>query len=135
MTSNLKQSTPRISPNPKPETQGIGFSFPDPQGMTVCHSPIPQIPKEWKLLGNWHPYKQQWYDQNNCISYRIDDILVWIQYNHIPIILQYFRLNENECRSYCLRKCGWVELKSEFTFTQQSPPSKLQLALLVSILQ
>ena len=31
---------------PEPETRGIGFSFPDPRGMTNCHSPIPQIPEE-----------------------------------------------------------------------------------------
>ena len=48
---------PETPPNPKPETQGISFSVPDPWGMTNCHSPtIPQISEEWKLPGNWHPY-------------------------------------------------------------------------------
>ena len=42
---------------PEPETRGIGFSFPDPRGMTNCHSPIPRIPEEWKSPGNWHPYR------------------------------------------------------------------------------
>ena len=28
----------------------------NPRGMTNCHSPIPRIPDEWKLSGNWHPY-------------------------------------------------------------------------------
>ena len=47
---------PEIPPNPNPETRGIGFSLPNPRGMTNCHSSIPRIPEEWKSLGNWHPY-------------------------------------------------------------------------------
>ena len=42
LTSNLKQNTPRIYPEPQPETRGIGFCFPNPRGMTHCHSPIPR---------------------------------------------------------------------------------------------
>ena len=56
LTSNLKKILPEISPNPDPVTRGIGFSFPDPRGMTNCHSPIPRIPEEYKSPGNWHPY-------------------------------------------------------------------------------
>ena len=52
--SEIKNS--RNSPKPKLETQGIGFGFPDPQEMTNCHYPIPQISEEWNLPGNWHPY-------------------------------------------------------------------------------
>ena len=36
------------------KTRGIGFSFPDPRGMTNCHPPIPRIPTEWKLPGHWN---------------------------------------------------------------------------------
>ena len=36
--SNWLQNAPQNSPNPKPETREIGFSFPDPWGMTNCHS-------------------------------------------------------------------------------------------------
>ena len=38
--------SPNIPQNPKLQTRVIGFSFPDPQGMTNCHSPIPRIPEE-----------------------------------------------------------------------------------------
>ena len=49
MTSNLKQNSPRNSQNPEPETRGISFSFPDPQGMKKCHSPISRNPRGMKI--------------------------------------------------------------------------------------
>ena len=48
LTSNLKQILPEIPPNPKLETNRIGFSFPNPQGMTNCHS---QNPRGTKTTG------------------------------------------------------------------------------------
>ena len=51
LTSNLKYNTPRNSPNPNPETRGIGFSFPDPRGMKNSHSPIPRIPRNKNRRG------------------------------------------------------------------------------------
>ena len=45
---------PEIPRTPNSRTGGIDFSFPDPRGMTNCHSPIPGIPEEWKLPVNWH---------------------------------------------------------------------------------
>ena len=78
LTSNLKQNSPQNSP--EPETRGIGFSFPDPWGVTDCHSPIPWIPEEWKLPGNCSP-RFLWHNTNYAHFWCIlSDILALRRY-------------------------------------------------------
>ena len=43
---DFKSETNTPQNSPEPETRVIGFSFPDPRGLTNCHSPNPRIPEE-----------------------------------------------------------------------------------------